>query len=402
MGGATSRRGRHLIVLLHRWLALVLGGWFVLAGLTGVALLWRDEIDRLLNPALLEGATAGPRMPPERLPALVQARYPGAMPEVIRMPGTDRAAYRVLLRTDGGRRIGARRVEASFDAVGGQWLGERDPLERSLRPPALMATVHDLHHRLLLGNAGKDVVAVAGLAMVVTILAGLVLAVPRWRWASLRRALGLKLSAGTKRQIYDAHRSAGLVCGGLLLVSAATGVAMAWPEYARDLVGAASPVRALPVVPWRPLARAPLAPTERGPDLARIVERSLAHRPGASITEIHLGGSRDAPVLVYLHAAGDAHRLGDVRTLHRAAGGDLLLAVEPGSRTRGEGLLHWIVPLHAGTWLQGLGRPMMALAGLLPAWMLATGLLVWRHKRAARRGLRAGAPGARVARATGL
>ncbi len=405
--GATSstRRGRHLVVLIHRWLAFVLGGWFVLAGLSGAALLWRDEIDRVLNPALLQGRTGAPRVQPDRLPALVQARYPGSMTEVIRLPRTERDVYRVLVRLDGNRRINAQRAEAAFDAVDGRWLGDRDPLERSLRPVALMATVHDLHHRLLMGNPGKDLVAVAGSLMLATIAAGFVLAVPRWRLAALRRAVGVKLAAGFKRKVYDAHRSAGIVLGILLLLSAVTGIALAWPEYARDLVGTLSPVRALPVVPWQPADR--LQPGA-GPDLARIVETSLAQRPGARITEIHLGGSRDAPVLVYLRGDGDAHRLGDTRVLHHASSGELLLAIDARARTPGEQMLHWMMPLHAGTWLDAIGRPVMLLAGLLPCWMFATGLVVLWHKRAGRRsvhdGRRSGrelsADGARTPRST--
>lgn len=388
---ALRRRWRHGLVLLHRYLAFALGGWLVLAGATGALLLYRDPLDRLLNPALLQSrATSVPAVPPTAgaILAATAQRYPGSQVEVLRLPRDARETFRAILRPEGPRGIGRPRVEASFDANDGAWLGERDPQERSLRPVALLATVHDLHHRLLLGSRGKDAVGLAGVAVCLLVLAGLVLAVPRLQWKALWRSLALKRTTGWKRRIYDLHRSAGVVLGLALAMSAGTGALMAYPEQSRLLVGLLSDVRPLPLMPWRGAdgAAGSLA------DADRAIAEARRRFPQARVTEIHFGGNRAAPLQLLLHAPGDAARVGDRRLFFHARSGELLVVRGPPERSAGESFLHWSTALHAGSWSPWVAPASMLLVALLPAWLLATGLCVWWVKRAARRG-RGGATG---------
>ena len=41
---------RPLAMRLHRWVALGLGTWFALLGLSGALLVWHGDADRVLNP----------------------------------------------------------------------------------------------------------------------------------------------------------------------------------------------------------------------------------------------------------------------------------------------------------------------------------------------------------------
>ena len=63
-------RLRVVFVKIHLYLGLWLGLLFVMLGLTGTVIAWRDELDALLNPALL---TASAEVPMPVAPATVQA-----------------------------------------------------------------------------------------------------------------------------------------------------------------------------------------------------------------------------------------------------------------------------------------------------------------------------------------
>lgn len=372
-----------MLVRIHRYTAFAIGAWFVLLGLTGAALVWREEIDRWLNPALL---TAPGTADDAAIVAVHRAAgevFPGAHVERLYLPSGPDQAVRALLRKEGQRRVGSARMEAMFSPADARLLGTRDPDARSLARAHLMQTVYDLHHRLLLGNGGKDAVGLAGLALVATTLLGLVLAVPRLDRGSLARAFAIKRRAGAKRIVWDLHRAVGMIGAALLLLVGTTGAMMAYPEYARDLVGLASPVRSLPAVPWRP-GDAALAAAR--PDLASLLATVRRTYPGYRVTEVHVPVRPASPALVYLHRPGDAHRLGDTLVLLHAITGEKLVERSRATRTAGEGLLHWLFPLHSGTALGLPGRWLAFATGVLPLWLLCSGLLVWWLKR--RRGRR--------------
>src|SRR5213595_3381621 len=63
-------RLRVVIVKIHLYIGLTLGLLFVMLGLTGTTIAWRDELDALLNPELL---TASADVPLAVAPATVQA-----------------------------------------------------------------------------------------------------------------------------------------------------------------------------------------------------------------------------------------------------------------------------------------------------------------------------------------
>jgi uncharacterized iron-regulated membrane protein len=66
-------RPRRLIALLHRYLGLGLMGFIGLAALTGSALVFGQEIDRLLNPDILSATPPTPGTGPRPLAELVAA-----------------------------------------------------------------------------------------------------------------------------------------------------------------------------------------------------------------------------------------------------------------------------------------------------------------------------------------
>lgn len=373
---APKRRSvRRWLVLAHRYGAFALGAWLIVLGLTGIALAWRDRLDRWLNPTLL-----GPGEPGAGLATLIdvhraaQRDFPRARIERIRAPDTELLVYRVTLLVDGRRRVGSARLEAFYDPANAALLGSRDPDARALRRTALAATIHDLHHRLLLGNTGKDAVGLVGLALVAMVGAGYLLALPHWRPAALKRAVSIKVGASAKRVVYDLHRAAGVVLGGGLALAGSTGFLLAYPDTARDLARLAAPVRLLPEVPFQVRERS-------DDDLPSALAALARHYPTRNIVEIHLPRERSTLLLAYLRAPGDWHRLGDTVAVIDLRSGQWLTEQSPRERSGGETLLHWLLPMHGGSAFGAAGPYLLTMIGVLPPLLMLSGLWVWLNKR---------------------
>ena len=371
-------RKRQSLVTAHRWLGLGLLVWFVMLGLTGSVLVYQEEIDAWLNPHLL--FDPAPKRTPSAQWVLDSAlnSFPAAAVERIRMPQRPGEVYRLVLRERAQVRIGSPRFEAMFSSSEAALLGRRRLDTYGLSAPELMRTVYDLHHRVLLGNPGKTAVGIVGGLLLVMISLGFLIALPRKQGArAWRTMVGIKLGAHRARLVFDLHRSVGVCAFVLLLVSTATGFALAFPDYARDALGLFSGVRTLPVVPFIQREDLPNAAID---PLLWVAERS---HPGANVSEIHLPQRRSGPMLVYLREESDWQRRGDTLLMIDPATGVVKLEHGTQSRSGGERVFHSLFPIHSGVAWGEVGRAIMFVSGLLPLCLSVTGILIWRRKRKA-------------------
>jgi uncharacterized iron-regulated membrane protein len=364
------------VLVIHRYLGLVVGAWFVLLGLTGSILVYQDAIDAWLNPALLTETIAGEPLPAPAILAAARAQFPEAAIERMRVPQGPGEVYRFLLRSNSAKRIGSPRLEATFGAVSGRLLGTRMAEHYGLSRPYLLKTIYDLHHKVLLGNNGKTAVGIVGLALLTTLVIGLILAIRTVRSIGWRGVLGIKRRAATARVVYDVHRSLGVVIAGLLILSTLTGFTLVFPDYARSIVGSFSKVAAFPVIPWQQHARG----TAEKPfdDIWRSV---IDAYPSARITEVHMPLRASSGYVFYLLGSEDVHRLGDTLLWIDPRTAERLLERNRHTRSGGEAFLHWLFPLHSGIAFGAVGKVAMCTAGVAPAVLLATGIWLWRRKR---------------------
>lgn len=359
---------------IHRWLGILVGAWFALVGLTGAILVYEDPIDAWLNPSLLASDERGPLLP---LPALLEraaAEYDLGQVDRIRMPVEPGEVYRLVVREKPGRRAGVHRHEVTFGPVSGRMLGSRETETLGLSRPYLLKTMYEFHRNVLLGNAGSNIVGIAGLLLFTSTVSGVVLAVPRKRdgW---KRLIRINLRASATRVHFDIHRSFGVACFVLLLLATTTGFTLVYVNYVRDLVSVFSKVDAFPTIPWRPGSRDGPAPFEA------VVARVAEAFPGSRIVEIHLSAQRTSGYLFYLRAPGDEHRLGDTIVWTHPSSGEILVERSDRTRNAGETFMHWLFPLHSGTAFGGVGQVAMAVTGVLPLLLVFTGLWVWLRKR---------------------
>lgn len=373
---------RRLAVRLHRWIGLALGGWFALAGLSGALLVWHAELDAALNPAWFDPRPACAAAPARPVAAAlaVHARAGGAAAQTVTAPARPGAAYLVAERAAPG----APRREHFVDAGCGLHLGSRERGAPRADRAHLVPALYELHRSMLAGAAGHAAAGLAGLALAGAALAGLAAAWPRPSSAAAwRRALSVRRGGPAPRFWYDLHRAAGLWLLPFLLLMAATGAYLCFPQQGRALVGALLPTLDGGVAARAAAAGAtPDAAAPAGPDALVAAAGSLW--PDARWSRLQLpGAGRDFHEVRLLQRGEPRADTGDTRV--RLAADGTVLAVRDALRApAGETLLGWLFPLHSGEALGLPGRLAWTVLGAAPALFLATGGWLWWRRRARR------------------
>jgi uncharacterized iron-regulated membrane protein len=358
---------------LHRWAGLVLGAFLLLQALTGTALVFRDEIERLIYPSMV--VKPGPaRQPVEALLESVSRSLPDK--EVTRVDFPEAPDLAVLVR------LKSKQGETHLAAV--------DPYDaRLVRQGGLSAWPTEnlflLHDELWAGDVGQRFLGFAGTGLVFLLITGPILWWPGRK--RVRRALSVTFSQGRDRGWRELHRSAGIFAGVILLVSASTGVMMAWQETMRMAISVFAPMIEKPrpkvdVVLW-----ADFLPMDR------LVAKAQADYGPTRLQQLRFPGNGGRVVTVYLDSV-DSGRPGASKQIwfNRYTGEDLGHYV-PGSLPGGNELVDWLFPVHTGQFLGLAGRLLILIGGCSLIGLALTGGWMW-YSRKYRRRSRARRPAA--------
>ena len=379
---ALPRRGRlrNALLLIHRTIGLFVGAVFVLVGLSGAILSFREDIDEWLNAPLMRvEALAQPvyRSPDELLAAAVAAMGPGGTPERLTMPRHPSAAATVafLAETDD---LDSVFYELFVDPYTARVTGRRVSLhgDDTFSQP-LIQIVAAFHWTLLLGVNNAYILGGAGVLLFLSILVGL------WLWrpqnGDWRLGLKIKWGASPERVVYDIHRSVGAVSAAILLVMLFTGVAMIFKPATRAATALLSPVRADPDFgKSTPIAgRSPLG-------VGEAVAIADTVFPDGSLLWALLPSSPTGVYVIGKQARAEPNRSKTYRNVGiDQFSGKVLYVQDRKSFTKGERFLEWLFPLHSGEAFGEIGRPLTALIGLTPLVLYVTGFLRWQYKRRA-------------------
>jgi uncharacterized iron-regulated membrane protein len=377
---------RKLLVLAHRWVALLAGLLLALLGLTGSLMVWQAEIDAALNPRwfAMDAACAPSRQPVADVLALLARNAPQARPAIVVAPQRDGAAYQVWERRDAA--TGWRR-EHFIDPACGRYLGSRDRGALRLDSAHAAVVLYELHSKLLSGERGHIVVGIGGIVLFGLALSGVVLAWPRGGGLTAwRRVLGVKATASKARLWFDIHRATGMWLAPLCLLLTITGAALVFDDQARALVVTVLPTQTLPKLPTRlptklpKMAAAPIATGQALAALApdELVQRALREFPDAQWSRLTLPAANDAAQaeVRLLQRAEPRADTGSTR-VRLGADGQVAARYDPLQAPVGNRLLDWVFPLHSGEALGFAARVLWSVFGLVPTLLLGSGLWLW-------------------------
>ncbi len=161
---------------IHKWTSLICTAFILLLCVTGLPLLFKDEIDRLLNPSV-EATAAEPGAPAASLDKIVSAglaRRPGAAVQFILWDRDDPNTVRLAIG-ESATSPAAKNVVLRFDAHTAAYL------DAPVITGRLTHFLLRLHTELFAGLPGKLFLGLMGLLFVCAIVSGIVLYAPAMR-----------------------------------------------------------------------------------------------------------------------------------------------------------------------------------------------------------------------------
>lgn len=209
-----------LIRLAHRWTGGLIGLLLFILGLTGTILVFKDDWLRVVVPHATEARAEDPKL------------IGAALDRVFSAPDRPRS---VILAND---RLGVHRLSYEDKARGayatqsGQVVARWESLWA--RPELWL---FDLHHYLLIGDVGKTIAGIAGLAGLGFVISGAML------WWPTRRTFVFALLPKTWKRagVVKHHRDLGAWSAPVLVLILTTGAILALPPLYAGLGRALSP-----------------------------------------------------------------------------------------------------------------------------------------------------------------
>lgn len=347
---------RRVLFHVHRWVGLAAGIYLCVIGITGAALVFRQDMQAAAYPQFFDIDRRGaPEVDPSVIFRELQAAYPDYRLSGIDWPTYRRAMFLAYVsRGDEFKTVFAHPVsgqvtgELPFDAI--RWLQE-------------------LHFNLLGGSAGLRVNGVGAALLLVMCVTGLVIAWPwirHWTFAGARRR-----RAPTA---WDLHGAVGVWLWAFLVLWAVTGAYFAFPQPFRRAVNAVSPLTV-----FRPPESVAGAVAGASVDPATLIARARTAVPDGRIARfVFPYGERGTFVIVMARAIhGDYDTTDEVSFYFDQYTGALLLTRDHARRSAGDGLMAWIGPAHTGTFGGLTVKVLWAIFALAIPVLFLTGTVIW-------------------------
>lgn len=367
-------RCRKYIHWLHLHLGLWAGVLFVLLGITGSLLTFYPEIDLLLNP--------------------------GTKPRAVPVNGISIQKVYEVLRREYPERTGSWRIEvpmAAESAIAARYYKPAETAHKKFAP--IMVTIdpvtyqitssrfwgsyavtwiYDLHYTLLLDESGHDAVGMIGILMLMSLILGYWLWMPRW--GTIASHLKPNIRSQRVKRIYDLHMILGVYGGVLVAILSLTGVILAFPNASKAMT--ASVLKFEPPMPtFFDLMKTQQAEV----NLDTLMANALKVFPQAEVRWIETSGADGRAVTLRIYNGSEpSRRFPQTYLKLHPATSQVLHQRDYHQLSSGDKLWAWVHPLHNGEALGLLGRLMTTMLGLLPVALMATGFIRYLHKRKAR------------------
>lgn len=380
---------KKIFAKIHLWLSLPLGIVLTVVCLSGAVLVFEGEITRALHPELYRVAAPADARPLR--PSQLAGRIGGQMPDSLHLVSLQLSARSDEPCMAAFRETGRRQL--SVDPYTGNVNGWAES-------PAFFGTVRKLHRWLLdpppskgEKSVGKAIVGVSTLALVLILVSGLILWIPRSRKA-LRNRLKVSYSDGRRRFWHDSHVTLGFYATLLLLVMALTGLTWSFGWYrtaAYALFGGPQQTVAAQEKPSRKAdsgnrhererSRERTAGREQGERQAETEARPFDYAVWDAVLGELTAHCTAYKTIVLTQTEAQVARQSAMRRIDRATfdprSGRLAEITRYEDTPRQQRLRGWFYAFHTGTWGGFWTKILYFIAALIGASLPLTGYWLW-------------------------
>lgn len=374
---ALRGRLRRGVTRLHRWTGLVIMACMFIAAVTGTWLVFRVEMDRLVNPGLRTVQPGTRLLPLASMVESIERRFPNA--EIHTLVLQERADDSISAYLDSRDGSPLELDRLFVNPYTGAFLGGSHTQALVFARANVDALIDRLHYSLWIRTWGLSLMGIVAFVWLATSVVGLVLAWPAawWRLQGWLPVLSARTDRGVYQSNYQVHRATGVWFFPVLILLAFTSFYQNMPQYVRPVVNALSPLARRPA--GHPIGKGVSVVT---PD--RAIESLTARFPQGRAQTIGID-RRNGRYSILFRLPGDLSTNGDNWAFVDLETGDITGTKLTATQSAGDAFLTWIFPLHTGTAFGLPGRIVIAAAGVGLVVMMGTGLYVWATKWRMRR-----------------
>lgn len=361
------RQSRSFWTWIHKWIALSIGLWIALNGLSGTILVFQREIEA--NLALDLYRTGTPYETPnfQIMTNAIAEAYPDKWVTTVERDNKySDEAYRFTLANKGKDKSYFSDIEVFVNPVDGTIIGDRPWL-------TFMKATRLFHMELLAGKIGKKITGYLCIFLAITIIVGVVLWWPKK--GKYVRALRFKSESATPRLVRDLHNVFGMYFLVAFMAICVTGLMIVFPGPAAKVVELF--VEAPETQPFS--LSAPQEISISLQDAADVVQRDY---PGAVPTLIGMPSTPQSVYSFRIEPANLDYTLYTSVIYIDQYTGDVVSTFDPVTQPKARSLIGlWSIYTHNGQIIGLPGRLFMFGAGLAFVALFGTGVYIWLKKR---------------------
>jgi uncharacterized iron-regulated membrane protein len=348
---------RSILLKLHLYVALAIGLFLIVIGLTGASLVFEEKLDRALNPAVSYVEPQGSRLDIQDLLERVRSAEPSGRVTAVRLAAAPNQPLQFFHQKG---------FTIYVNPYSGEILGRRTVQDRE---HGLARRLHVLHVSLFAGEWGKKVVGLACVLALFLVVSGLILWWPR-------KIVTFKWKASWKRVNFDLHHVLGLTASLFSLVITLAGSIIAYPgifdPWINRLDGSPPLIRP---------ERSTLIPGKSPITLGEAVSIAEAALPGAILNNISIPQGGPAIVRAQMKFPEDRTPAGRSRVYIDQYSGKVLLVESTRTSPPGTRIQNLKRSLHTGDILGAPTQAIYFLASLILVSQVVTGVLMWWNSR---------------------
>lgn len=369
---------RQFCFVVHKWVGAVLALYMLVISVSGVALVFHDELAEWLCPtAPIE--VRSERAAFAKIIANSEAAYPDYKVTGLSVPREEKHPTDVFaLKGENDR------INCQVDPYTGIVLGLKKENE-------VLEALRDLHFNLFAGKTGRMVNGAGGLLLGLLSLTGVVV----W-WRGVTKWMdGFKMSlAGSlKRVNWSVHSALGMWVLPFLLSQAVSSFYFGFPTFFEQNLNVIAPVSnqkkiAEPEVEdAKPSKSSQPSASAKKPGIDKLIAIARKKAGADSVVfRVAFPDKRRNSVRVWLKdSPGADENAPTTQVFMSPATGRVLAVSKSGAPPAGDQIINWLVKLHFGTFAGAASKWAWLFVGITPAILSVTGLFLFAHGIALRR-----------------